>query len=129
MGIDETNRYLGEHSTGLGAIFPNTARYSWQEYYNETGKPNTLPVDDYDLQIKLSTDNMFNLQTMILVLASEAKNLGYIRSTDELKNLTEEQWKQVFFKYNGGYEGNDEAKNYAEQVHEYLPYIKGYLSN
>jgi len=58
------------HSTGLGAIFPATARAAWAE----VDAQKELPKTDAELQYKLTHDRQFNIETIAAVLLYEAKN-------------------------------------------------------
>ena len=101
------------HSTGLGAIFPNTARSAW-EFVN----PNLiLHPDDSSLQYRLSVDTKFNIETIAVLLIYEARNANHISDPNSAKDLTLEQWKDAVVRYNGF---GDKAHKYANQVYEYL---------
>lgn len=118
---------VGEHSTGLGAIRPSTAKEAWQCYSDEIGTDfsEKLPKSDLEWSYKLASDEDFNLNTICLTLAMKAKEKQIISSYDELKNLTDEQWSKILYYYNGG---GDHAKIYSKNVMEFLPYMKTYLS-
>lgn len=104
------------HSTGLGAIFPATARAAWKFVNSDM----ILPASDKVLQYKLTCDNEFNIRTIAAVLIYEAKKAGFISKASEAKNLTPEQWKEAVHLYNGGDE-------YAPKVYEYLSATKKLL--
>ena len=97
------------HSTGLGAIFPSTARDAW----NFVDPSMVSGLSDKELQFKLSTNNEYNIQTIAAVLIFEAKNLGFINSPNDAKNLTLDQWQKTVARYNG-------SDEYAKKVYEYL---------
>ena len=121
---DRIGRAFADHSTGLGAIKPETARKAWKSYAEETGQDysDVLPESNYDLQVKLTKDDAFNVQTIILVLASEAKESQLIDSTDDLSKLTTQQWADVMEEYNGGWV-------YGKEIVNYFPYIKTVFEN
>jgi hypothetical protein len=104
------------HSTGLGAIFPSTARAAWE--FIDPSMVNSL--SDKDLQYTLSYNNEFNIQTIAAVLVYEAMRAKLINDPSEAKNLTQEQWKKAVAKYNG-------SDEYARKVYEYLNDIKKFL--
>ena len=100
------------HSTGLGAIFPETARAAW----GVVDKEKVLPKSDKELQIRLTHDRQFNIETIAAVLIYEAINKQIISDVSEASNLTTEQWWKAVAKYNG-------SDEYARKVYEYLPYV------
>jgi len=62
------------HSTGLGAIFPQTARPAW----NFVNPDRVLPETNRELQRMLTLDNDFNVETIAVVLIHKAYDEGYI---------------------------------------------------
>ncbi len=112
----DTVIFSGEHSTGLGAIFPDTARAAWS-FVNDNY---LLPESDTDLQFKLSYNREFNIETIAAVLIYEAKNAGYIDNPADARKLTVNQWYKAVAKYNG-------SDVYADKVYDYLPYIEELL--
>jgi len=120
-----TKTLFKEHSTGLGAVSPKTARAAWEWLLEDDGQAKKiLPSDNVQLQYKLSSDEKFNIETIGVVLIYEAYNLGLIRSMEDIKNLTYEDWQKVCKKYNGT---GDKAQRYGEYVREYFPDMKEYL--
>ncbi len=97
------------HSTGLGAIFPATARTAW----NFVDSSMVSNISDKDLQFKLSSNKDFNIKTIAAVLIYEVENAKVIQNPSESKNLTIGQWKKAVAKYNG-------SDEYARKVYEYL---------
>ena len=104
------------HSTGLGAIFPQTARAAW-EFVDENM---VMHLSNKDLQFKLSSDDEFNIKTIAAVLIYEARNRSLICESTQAKDLTIEQWREPVIKYNG----NEE---YMRKVYEYLDDIETLL--
>lgn len=104
------------HSTGLGAIFPSTARAAWELI--DPSMVNSL--SDKDLQLTLSYNNAFNIQTIAAVLVYEAIQAGLMNDPSEAQNLTQEQWKKAVAKYNG-------SDEYARKVYGHLKDIKKLL--
>ena len=100
------------HSTGLGAIFPETARAAWAK----VAPQKELPKTNEELQYKLTYDSQFNIETIAAVLIYEAKKNGIISDVSEASNLTTEQWRKAIAEYNG-------SDEYARKVYEYLPYV------
>ena len=93
----------------MGAIFPQTARTSWN--YVDANMVNGLT--DEEIQYKLTYDSDFNIKTIVAVLLYEAKELGIIDDISDAKNVSVEEWKPVVAKYNG-------SDEYANKVFEYL---------
>ena len=112
LGNIHTSITKDSHSTGLGAIFPATARAAW----GEVDSQKELPKTNEELQYKLTHDKQFNIETIAAVLLYEARNEGLISDVSEASNLTTEQWWKAVAKYNG-------SDEYARKVYEYLPYI------
>ena len=104
------------HSTGLGAIFPKTARGAW----NLIDPSMVNGISDKDLQYMLSYNDSFNIQTIAAVLIYEACRLELISDPSEAKNLTLAQWQQAVAAYNG-------SDEYARKVYEYLDDIETLL--
>ena len=117
-------KIFGDHSTGFGAIFPNTARDAWKGVSASGHSGIDLPSDNLSLQKMLSTDDHFNIMTIGAVLANEAMETGIADSIDALANLSYEDWQVVLAAYNGS---GDQAEKYSRYVYQYLPYMKDYL--
>ncbi|THF82715.1 RHS repeat-associated core domain-containing protein [Cohnella fermenti] len=104
-----------EHSVGLGAIFPSTARNAWVNM----GWEDELPDGTYNLAKKLTNDNTFNIVTIGLVLYDKA-------DTHSIDITSDSSWSQVIPYYNSSM-SNPEAiqlgNNYAMRVMQYMPYI------
>ena len=100
------------HSTGLGAIFPATARAAWGVVDDQK----ELPKTNEELQYKLTHDRQFNIETIAAVLLYEAAKKELIPDVSDASNLTTEQWWKAVAKYNG-------SDEYARKVYEYLPYV------
>ncbi len=111
---------FGEHSTGLGAIFPDTARFGWESYLGEKGANELLPADDMALQRKLAEDDVFNIRSIGAVLVAKAEALGYT----DLRHLTNGDWQKILSAYNGF---GDDAVEYGKKTIAYLPSMRGYL--
>jgi len=109
------------HSTGLGAIFPQPARVAW-DFVNPSME---LPDNDRELQLKLTHDNNFNVESIAVVLIHKAHLLGYINHPSEINNLTPEQWRRVIIRYNAI--DYDQGVGYSRRVHSYMPYIQTLL--
>ncbi|MEG1985202.1 MAG: hypothetical protein RR009_07935 [Oscillospiraceae bacterium] len=123
---EKAGKIFGEHSTGLGAIFPNIARTAWEAYLGKEQADQLLPKDDLNLQYLIKSDNEFNIKTIGAVLAYEAKRFGY-NSRDDLQSLTYEEWNSIVPYYNGDPIKYHEPIKYGQYVAEYLPYMKEYL--
>jgi len=118
------------HSTGLGAIFPNiAARPAWEFMNRYTDSYMNLPETDRELQLKLTHNDNFNIETIAVVLIHKAYEEGYINHPREISNLTPKQWRRVIAIYNAGSEGYDAGLEYSRRVHRYMPYIRTILGN
>lgn len=113
-------KIFGEHSTGLGAIFPDTARFGWESYLGEKRANELLPADDMALQRKLAEDDVFNIRSIGAVLVAEARALGYT----DLRHLTNGDWQRILTVYNGS---GDKAVEYGKKTIAYLPDMRSYL--
>ncbi|MGC5324655.1 RHS repeat domain-containing protein [Brevibacillus sp. SYSU BS000544] len=110
IGTQET------HSTGLGAIFPETALDAWIAVNPAEAYQLGLDKMSYtEIEMKLYSDDAFNIETIDLILTMYAREL-YGEDVDA-STLTEEQWKAVIGRYNAVDEGK--AKNYSDKVIEY----------
>lgn len=116
------NAPFGPHSTGLGAIFPKTAREAWESALGKEKASRILPAHDLVLQLILTTNDQFNIDTIGAVLKYEAIKLGYT----DLSSLTDDQWQKVLVAYNGD---NEDAQKYGKKVREYLAPMRDYLSS
>lgn len=72
------------HSTGLGAIFPETAREAWER----VDPSKKLPEKNADLQYLLTNDDEFNIKTIAVVLVYEALEMELIDSPEDMQYLT-----------------------------------------
>lgn len=120
LGEGLPGKLFGEHSTGLGAIFPNTARVGRENYLGEKGVEELLPADDLSLQRKLAGDDVFNIRSIGAVLAAKAAALGYA----DLRHLTNADWQKIPSAYNGF---GDDAVEYGKKTAAYLTTMRGYL--
>ncbi len=111
---------FGSHTTGLGAIHPNTARAAWENYIGKEETEKFLPRSNQELQKKLTDDIPFNIRTIAATLYMEAEKAGFIESPENLYNFTLEQWRKVLKGYNG-------ADRYGKLTVEYFPYMKEFL--
>ena len=115
---------FGDHTTGLGAVFSTTARPAWEAYLGKENADRFLPGHNLELQKKLASDPVFNIQSMAVVLGYKAIQLGLIKSFKEVNKLRADEWEKVLEAYNGS---GSKAKKYSKFVYEYLPYMKEYL--
>lgn len=116
--VANIDTFLGtnNHSTGLGAIFPKTARAAWNKINPDVVKG----VTDDQLQYRLTYDDDFNIETIAVVLIYEAMNEELIKYPWQAKDLPRSQWKGAVKRYNG-------ADEYANKVYEYLDSIEELL--
>ena len=113
------------HSTGLGAIFPGTARDAWGFVNDETElleNKVVLPESNAELQYMLTHDDEFNIRTICAVLIYKASLNGYkFKSAEDVSRLSLEDWKDAVEGYNG-------SRAYVDKVYEYLDDIGTILS-
>ncbi|NLE25065.1 MAG: hypothetical protein GX625_06945 [Clostridiaceae bacterium] len=113
-----------QHSTGLGAVFPSTAREAW--YHIDVAGAYMLGIYDTDARIELilATHEDISIKTIAVVLSYYAMQRF---DTENVSTLTMEQWKQVVGRYNANDYNPAAQKKYSDYVFAYIVPLKKML--
>ncbi|ODM24824.1 hypothetical protein A7W90_00545 [Clostridium sp. Bc-iso-3] len=113
-----------EHTVGLGAIFPSTAKEAWWNVDVVGAYKNKIYGTNAEIEFQLAADNETNINTIAVVLNYYARQKFDIT---DVSSLTMEQWKEVVGRYNAS-DDNPEAQNkYSDYVYDYLEPIRTML--
>lgn len=86
-----------EHTIGLGAVFPGTAKTAWYKVDPVGAYTHGIYGSNVEIEFKLMTDKETNINTIAVVLSYYA---GEKFETNDVSGLSMEQWKQVVGRYN-----------------------------
>ncbi len=109
------------HSSGLGAIFPKTAKEAWAKVDRRGAYKNRMYESDDVVELILAYDDETNIKTIAVVLNYYARQKFEVK---DVSNLTMEQWKYVIGRYNSSDENPKGQEKYSNYVNDYLEPLK-----
>ncbi len=127
VSIADTILRKKEHTVGLGAVFPSTAKEAWLTVDPREGYINGMFGKDGDIEVKLAIDDELSIKTVAVIVNYFAQKKFDTFDTDDVSTLSMEQWKEVVGRYNAP-DSNTEAQNkYSDYVYQYLEPIETLL--
>jgi len=109
------------HSSGLGAIFPETAKIAWGKVDINGAYKNRIYEDNDVVELILAYDDETNIKTIAVILNYYAKEKF---EEKDVFNLTMEQWKTVIGRYNASDKNPKAQEKYSNYVNDYLEPLK-----
>ncbi|MGA8942584.1 MAG: hypothetical protein WB502_07670 [Thermoactinomyces sp.] len=117
-----TMLFREEHSAGLGAVFPSTAKKAWVEVDPAGAYLYKIYGSNADIQTQLIWHRKVRIDTIAVVLNYYARQMY---KTEYISNLTLDQWKRVVGRYNAT--SPSAQKKYSDYVYDYLDPVKAIL--
>ena len=124
VGLGDTLIRGRQHSVGLGAVFPTTARKAWYKVDIAGAYMHGIYGTNVEIELKLMADNEASINTIAVVL-----NYYAIQKFDtkDVSNLSMEQWKEVVGRYNATDDNSKAQKKYSDYVYDYLDPLRTML--
>lgn len=110
-----------QHSMGLGAVFPKTAREAWVTVDPAGAYLHGMYGSNAEISNNLMWNKKARIDTIAVVLNYYARDM-YEKDVSELDMG---QWKQVVGRYNA--ENSDKQREYSDKIWGYLDSVRDIL--